>query len=85
MHGYELIQTIRTRTGGIFEFGDGTIYPLLYALRDKGLIKVASESTEGGRVKKVYHMTPAGRAALKQHRSDWLAFARGMTLALKRT
>lgn len=85
MHGYELIRTIRERTEGIFEFGDGTIYPLLYALRDKGLVKAESEITGGGRLRKIYRLTPAGRAALKQHRSDWRVFARGMMLALKRT
>jgi DNA-binding PadR family transcriptional regulator len=85
MHGYELIRTIRERTDNIFEFGDGTIYPVLYALREKGLVRVESEVTAGGRLRKIYHLTPDGRAALKQHRSDWLTFAKGMTLALKRT
>jgi len=84
MHGYELIRTIRDRTGGIFEFGDGTIYPLLYGLRDKGLVKSESEIADGGRLRKIYRLTPAGRAALKRHRSDWKMFARGMALALKR-
>jgi PadR family transcriptional regulator, regulatory protein PadR len=84
MHGYELIRTIRDRTQGIFEFGDGTIYPVLYALRDKGLVTAESEITDGGRLRKIYRLTPAGRSALRQHRSDWLAFAKGMTLALKR-
>ena len=84
MHGYELIRMIRERTEGIFEFGDGTIYPVLYALREKGLVRVESEVAEGGRLRKIYYLTPDGRAALKQHRSDWLTFAKGMTLALKR-
>jgi DNA-binding PadR family transcriptional regulator len=83
MHGYELIRTIRERTEGIFEFGDGTIYPLLYGLRDRGLVKTDSEITEGGRLRKIYSLTPAGRVALRKHRSDWRAFARGMALALR--
>ena len=84
MHGYELIRRIHERTQGIFEFGDGTIYPLLYGLRDKGLVRLTSEIAEGGRLRKVYQLTPAGRAALKQHRNDWLMFVKGMTLALKK-
>jgi DNA-binding PadR family transcriptional regulator len=82
MHGYELIRTIRERTEGIFGFGDGTIYPLLYGLRDKGMVKAESEITDG-RLRKIYSLTPAGRAALKKHRSDWRAFVRGMALALR--
>jgi PadR family transcriptional regulator PadR len=82
MHGYELIQTIRERTDGIFEFGDGTIYPLLYTLRDKGLVRTEEDLSPEGRVRKIYRLTPAGRAALARHLDDWRLFSRGMALAL---
>jgi PadR family transcriptional regulator PadR len=83
MHGYELIRTIRERTGGIFEFGDGTIYPLLYVLRDRGLVETEPEMSAEGRPRKIYRLTPAGRRALRRHRADWQLFSKGMALALR--
>jgi DNA-binding PadR family transcriptional regulator len=82
MHGYELIQTIRERTGGIFEFGDGTIYPLLYSLRAKGFVRTETAMSREGRVRKIYRLTPAGRTALERHLADWRLFSRGMALAI---
>lgn len=82
VHGYELIQIIRERSEGIFDFSDGTVYPLLYALRDRGWLRTQIETSETGRQRKVYHLTPSGRRALSDLVDDWDRFARGMTLAL---
>lgn len=85
MHGYELIQTIRQRSEGIFDFSDGTVYPLLYNLRDKGWIRSEVETSPEGRERKVYRLTPQGRAALDDLLDDWKLFSRGMRLALDKT
>lgn len=82
MHGYQLIQIIRQRSDGIFDFSDGTVYPLLYSLRDKGWIRSETETSEEGRSRKVYHLTKEGRAALDNLLDDWKLFSRGMRLAL---
>ncbi len=84
MHGYELIQTIRERTDGIFDFSDGTVYPLLYNLRDRGLLKSKSETSDEGRTRRVYHLTTAGERALRSQVDDWQLFVKGMGLALGR-
>ena len=57
MHGYEMIQELDTRTGGIWRPSPGSVYPTLQLLEDEGLIEV--EAT-GGR--KRYTLTEAGRA-----------------------
>ena len=57
MHGYEMIQELESRTGGIWRPSPGSIYPTLQLLEDEGLIEV--EAT-GGR--KRYTLTDAGRA-----------------------
>lgn len=85
MHGYELIQTIRRRSEGIFDFSDGTVYPLLYSLRDKGWVRTEKQTSDEGRARKIYHLTPAGRAALEDLLDDWDLFARGMRLSLGET
>jgi DNA-binding PadR family transcriptional regulator len=57
MHGYEMIQELESRTGGIWRPSPGSIYPTLQLLEDEGLI--AAEAN-GGR--KRYSLTDAGRA-----------------------
>ena len=82
MHGYELAQSVKSRSGGVFAFSEGTIYPLLYSLEDKGLVRGAWEGSEGGRRRKVYKITAEGRRALERRRAQWSLFKRGMDLAL---
>ncbi len=84
LHGYELIQTIRRRSDGIFAFSDGTVYPLLYSLRDKGWLRSEVQTPDAGRSRKVYHLTTEGRVALNELLENWDLFARGMKLALGR-
>jgi DNA-binding PadR family transcriptional regulator len=57
MHGYEMIQELESRTGGIWRPSPGSIYPTLQLLEDEGLIQA---ETSGGR--KAYTLTDAGRA-----------------------
>jgi len=57
MHGYEMIQELESRTGGVWRPSPGSIYPTLQMLEDEGLI-VSEES--GGRRR--FSLTDAGRA-----------------------
>ncbi len=57
MHGYEMIQELESRTGGVWRPSPGSIYPTLQLLEDEGLI--VSEDA-GGR--KRFTLTEAGRA-----------------------
>ena len=82
-HGYELMQTIRQRSEGVFDFSEGTIYPLLYGLRDRGWLRSVRQTSETGRDRKVYHLTAAGRAALADRLSGWKRFSRGMERTLE--
>jgi DNA-binding PadR family transcriptional regulator len=61
MHGYEMIQELDSRTGGIWRPSPGSIYPTLQLLEDEGLI-TADES--GGRRR--FTLTEAGRAEAQQ-------------------
>jgi len=57
MHGYEMIQELESRTGGIWRPSPGSVYPTLQLLEDEGLIVAESE---GGR--KRFALTDTGRA-----------------------
>jgi len=58
MHGYQIIQEITDRSGGVWAPSPGSVYPTLQHLEDEGLVTV--DTTEG---KKVFSRTDAGRAA----------------------
>lgn len=58
MHGYEIIQEITRRSGGIWRPSPGSVYPTLQLLADEGLVTVA----EGSSGKRLYALTEAGRA-----------------------
>jgi transcriptional regulator len=81
-HGYELIERLRERSAGVFELGEGTLYPLLYKLEDKGLISGKWESGSGQRRKRVYRITPRGRKQLSRRSQEWKSLVQGMSLVL---
>jgi len=58
MHGYEMIQELETRTGGVWKPSPGSVYPTLAMLEDEGLVQ--SQTVAG---KKLFELTPAGAEA----------------------
>lgn len=76
-YGYELLSTLKERSGGTFCLKEGTLYPILYRLEDSGLI--ASRWSEGsGRTapKKMYEATEQGRAENLRRQAVWVEFVR---------
>ena len=53
MYGYELVEALRRKTEGVLEMGESTLYPLLYNLEAKTLIRGVWRS-ESGRRRKYY-------------------------------
>jgi DNA-binding PadR family transcriptional regulator len=81
-HGYGLIVRLREQSDGAFDLPEGTIYPALQRLERAG--SVASEwSSESGRRRRVYTLTPAGNEALAQGRRDWATLVRGVQAILE--
>jgi DNA-binding PadR family transcriptional regulator len=72
MHGYEIIQELESRTGGVWRPSPGSVYPTLQLLEDEGL--VTSEES-GGRRR--FTLTEAGRAEAAQaaEQAPWAEFA----------
>lgn len=81
-HGYDLIERLRKRSQGIFELGEGTLYPLLYKLEGKGWITGQWESGGGERRKRVYRITSDGRKQLAERTEEWSTLVQGMNLIL---
>jgi PadR family transcriptional regulator PadR len=69
-HGYAIIEALAARSGGTLELPTGTVYPALRRLERAALLS-GSWSTVGGRERRTYTLTRAGRHALDHHRADW--------------
>ena len=81
-HGYAIMEALRTRSGGQVDLPTGTVYPALHRLERAGLVE-ATWSAAGGRRRRVYQLTPAGRRALIAERSTWNSFSAAVTALLK--
>jgi DNA-binding PadR family transcriptional regulator len=73
-HGYLVMQRLRERSGGLFDYPEGSIYPALHRVEEAGLIS-ASWATVSGRRRRIYELTRKGRVALASETQDWRRFA----------
>lgn len=77
-YGYELAQALTERSEGVLEMGQSTLYPMLYNLEAKGLIRSRWETSDSGRRRKYYRLTDKGRRRLADDAAQWQAIARAM-------
>jgi DNA-binding PadR family transcriptional regulator len=72
MHGYEIIQELDARTGGVWKPSPGSVYPTLALLEDEGLVQ--SQNVDG---KKRFELTAAGtEAQASAEDTPWAAMVR---------
>ena len=72
-HGYAIIEALGARSGGALDLPTGTVYPALRRLERAGLL-TGAWSTVGGRERRTYTLSRAGRHALALQRAEWTAF-----------
>lgn len=81
-HGYAIIETIKTRSGAVFDLPEGTIYPALHRLEQAGLIESAWSTAPSGRRRRVYALTDTGARALGERRESWKQFSQAIETLL---
>ncbi len=78
LHGYQIIQEISERSGGLWRPSPGSVYPAVQQLEDEGLVRI--EQVEGRRM---IHLTDAGEAYVREHADEldapWEAVAGGVS------
>lgn len=82
LHGWGISQRIEQLSREAFQIGQGSLYPALYRLESKGLIKGQWRTTENNREAKYYRLTPAGARMLAVETADWRRFADALDLVL---
>jgi PadR family transcriptional regulator PadR len=75
MYGYEIIKELEILSGGLFEFKEGTLYPLLHNMEENGYVASEWFGDEGSRKRKYYLITKGGRAHLKEKKEAWAEFS----------
>jgi PadR family transcriptional regulator PadR len=83
MYGYELSQAIEQRSGDILSLGKGTLYPLLYNLEAKKLIKGKWEQADTGRKRRYYSITNKGKAELAKQKEQLKELHTGLNLVFE--
>jgi transcriptional regulator len=73
-HGYEIAKLIEERSDGVLQFHVASLYPLLYRLEKRELIKGTWVEKAGQRRRRYYKLTAAGRKVLNEQRQTWSDF-----------
>ena len=84
-NGYDLALRIQAITKDVLNVNAGSLYPALYRLEKRGLIKGRWQETESGRRAKTYSVTNAGRKQLADQRESWERFAGALRAILSVT
>ncbi len=82
MHGWGISQRIQQLSADALQVGQGSLYPALYRLEEKGQVKGSWRTTEHNREAKYYALTAAGRRALGAEVADWRRFATAVELII---
>ncbi len=81
MYGYEIIKLVNERTGGAFEWKEGTLYPCLHRLEQQGLIE-SSWQLAGAKPRKYYAITRQGLAEMAERVGEVKHFVNALNLLL---
>lgn len=77
MYGYQMIKKLSEKSKNVFEFQEGTLYPILHALEEKNLINSYWDTT-GAKKRKYYTITKEGKKQLKNMKEEWNVFTTGV-------
>jgi PadR family transcriptional regulator, regulatory protein PadR len=81
-HGYAVAEWIESATAEGLAVGEGTLYPALHRLEERGWIIASWGPSENNRRAKFYALTQAGRAQLRVEVANWRRYAAAMFAAL---
>jgi PadR family transcriptional regulator PadR len=82
-HGYAIARWLEDSSSEILRVEEGSLYPALYRMERRGLIKSDRRMSELGRPAKFYQVTAAGRRHLRAETAEWLRFATEVSRVLQ--
>ena len=85
MHGYGIAQRIHEAAEDLLRVEDGSLYPALYRMEERGWISSEWGSSENNRRAKFYKLTRAGRQQLAAQSVNWKRISQAVTKVLQAT
>lgn len=81
-HGWGIAQRIELQSNEALQIGQGSLYPALQRLENKGWIDSGWETTDQNRRAKYYRLTATGRRALQAETDSWRRYVHAVELIL---
>ena len=78
MHGYGVARWIEEQTEGVLIIEEGSLYPALYRMENRGWVKPRWGTTKNNRRAKYYELTGRGRKRVQQEAENWCRLARAI-------
>jgi transcriptional regulator len=85
LHGWGISKRVRALSNDVLQVNQGSLYPALYRLEDRGLVDATWGISPEGRKAKFYRLTDQGRAALTAERTAWRTFSVAVEAVIKGT
>ncbi len=82
IHGYAIAQRIQQVSRDVLQVQQGSLYPALHRLENRGLLAAEWKESETGREAKFYRLTPRGRTHLKYETANWEQLSEAIGLIL---
>lgn len=83
LHGYAIARWVEDTTGDVLQVEEGSLYPALRRLEDRGFITAEWGLSENNRRARYYSLTVAGRRYLRSEAARWLQFSGAVTQVLR--
>jgi transcriptional regulator len=83
IHGYAIAQRIKQVSRDVLQVPQGSLYPALHRLENRGLLAASWEASDTGREAKFYRLTTKGRAQLKSETANWARLSEAIGLILR--
>jgi PadR family transcriptional regulator, regulatory protein PadR len=81
-HGYAIARWIEQLTGNALQIGEGSLYPSLHRLEERGWVTSDWQLSENNRRTKVYTLTTVGRQRLRLEQREWGNFVSAVSKVL---
>jgi PadR family transcriptional regulator PadR len=85
LHGYSITSLIRRQSEDALLVEEGTLYPALWRLENKGWLEAEWGLSENNRKAKFYRLTAEGRKQLRHETKTWEAYAAAVAKVLAAT
>ena len=85
LHCWGISKRVRHLSDDVLQINQGSLYPALYRLEERGLIDAEWGISPEGRKAKFYRLTANGRTHLNEERASWRAFAGAVEAVLRAT